>query len=85
MRQSDHLPAVPSSSASGAAGEKTKCILEFLTVCILVVGVSPCVEFESADGEEGLVGRIAIGVGVEDRCELLEFGWSGRYTESAVS
>ena len=44
------------------------------------------VELERADCEEGLVGRVAVVVGVEDGDEFFEFGGGGgRDTEGALA
>ncbi len=46
--------------------------------------VGPAVEFQRRNGEEGLVGRVAVVVGVEDGDELAELGGGGGwYSEGA--
>lgn len=54
--------------------------LEGLDELLAVVGVGVVlarVELEGADGEEGLVGGVAVVVGVEDGDEFVELGGGG--------
>jgi hypothetical protein len=53
-------------------GEEAVGLIELAGVCVGVVVAG--VELEGADGKEGLVGRVAFGVGVEDGDEFGEFG-----------
>lgn len=52
--------------------EESEGLLELSPVRVRVVLAS--VELEGAYGEEGLVGRVAIVFGVENRYEFFEFG-----------
>lgn len=66
-----------------AVGEEPEGLLELGAVGVRVVLAG--VELERADGEEGLVGCVAVRVGVEDGDEFFEFGGGGgRDAEGAL-
>lgn len=83
MRKRDHIRGCSSGTAGAATCEQRECVFEFLSVRLVVVAVCARVEFEGADGEEGFVGGVAVGVGVENGDELFELGWGWRDSEGS--
>lgn len=63
-------------------GEEPEGLVELRAVggavrVLVVVVIGAGVELEGADGEEGFVGGVAVGVGVEDGYELIQFVFGG--------
>jgi hypothetical protein len=69
----------------GAVCEELEGLGELRAVSIRTTATVARVELERADGEEGLVGGVAVGFGVENGDEFLELGGGrGGDAEGAV-